>query len=565
MRDGVALATDLWIPDGGPAPALLVRLPYGKDLFPTLPLLPRAGALLEAGYALVWQDCRGTGRSDGVFMPHADDARDGIDTIGWLRQQPWCDGSLGAYGLSYLGIVQWAAASQNPAGLKAIAPTVASTDLYLAPWYSAGGALSWHGAWNWATMQILLAEHTALTTGTGDLEALMQAAAMIDEADVHLARLPLDDQPLLAKRWSWWNEWLAHPTRDRVWQDLAPMEHADQITVPALNVGGWFDLFIDSTTRTFTRMRTTAGSPEARDGQQLVIGPWDHLNQEGVYYDRQFGLSAGAQAADLTGAHVRFFDRHLRGRTEVLDGTAPVRIFVMGIDQWRDEADWPLPDTHYVDYYLDSSGHANTAAGDGILTLHHPDAAAVDSFPYDPADPVPTRGGRLMAPAALNQAGPVDQRSVEARHDVLCFTTPVLEEPVEVTGHVSLVIHAASTARDTDFTAKLVDVFPDGRAIYLTDGILRTRYRHSLAEPKLMEPDQVHELTIDVSVTSNVFLTGHQIRLEISSSNFPRYDRNTNTGREIARDGVDDIVAATNRIFHGPSHPSHLVLPIIRR
>ena len=333
------------------------------------------------------------------------------------------------------------------------------------------------------------------------------------------------------------------------------LDHLDRVEVPALHVAGWFDLFVDNAPRTFARMKADGGSDKARTEQRLIIGPWDHLNQEGIYHDRDFGRMAISHAADLAGAHVRFFDRHLRGNADTDVGASPVRIFVMGIDEWRDEADWPLPDTTYLDHHL---------GADGTLTTEPPSTDGTETYDYDPADPVPTLGGRLILPVPVG-TGPVDQRPVEERADVLCFTTPVLDQPVEVTGHVSLVLFASTSALDTDFTGKLVDVFPDGRALYLTDGILRARYRHSLTEPELLEPDHVYELTLDLSVTSNVFLPGHAIRLEVSSSNFPRYARNTNTGGVIAEDGPDDLVVATNRVFHGPSHPSRLVLPIIRR
>ncbi|MFH8657910.1 CocE/NonD family hydrolase [Streptomyces afghaniensis] len=267
-------------------------------------------------------------------------------------------------------------------------------------------------------------------------------------------------------------------------------------------------------------------------------------------------------AADLTQAHLDFFDRTVRGRTDATD-QPPVRIFVMGIDEWRDEADWPLPDTEYTDYFLASSSGANSLSGDGTLGPANSSTPNSDTFVYDPSDPVPSVGGRLLRPPSLNAAGPVDQREVENRQDVLCYSSDVLDEPVEVTGHVTAVLHVASTAVDTDFTAKLVDVFPDGRAIYLTDGITRARYRRSLADPFLLAPGEIYEVSIDMSVTSNVFLPGHRIRLEVSSSNFPRYDRNTNTGDRLER--ATDWKTATNRVFHGPEHRSRLILPIIRR
>jgi putative CocE/NonD family hydrolase len=567
MHDGVRLATDAWVPAGdGPFPALLVRLPYGKDMTGLFAygLLPNVFTLVEAGYAVVYQDCRGTFRSGGELVPMLNEPSDGADTLAWLAEQPWCDGNIGTYGPSYLGFVQWASASASDR-LKAIAPAVTTTDYYTTPWFSEGGALSLHAIQSWATLMALADVQRAMGAGSGDMQALMGLVAMAADPDPHLAELPVRVRPLLEKQWPWWADILAHPARDTFWQDLSVADRFEDITVPALNIGGWFDIFVSSTTRTFTGLRKRGGSAEAREGQRLIIGPWDHLNSTGVYPDRKFGLMADALYNDMTGAHQRFFDRWLRGKADAQAGDAPVRIFVMGIDQWRDEQDWPLPDTTYVDYFLDSSGRANTADGDGELRPETPGAERADHYLYDPRRPVPTLGGRVMSPSTANAAGPVDQRKVEARDDVLCYSTPVLDRPVEVTGHVSLTLFVSSSATDTDFTGKLVDVFPDGRAIFLTDGILRARYRNSLAEPEPLTPDQVYEVTLDLSVTSNVFLPGHQIRLEVSSSNFPRFDRNTNTGGTITEDGHEDVQVAVNRIFHGPGHPSRLVLPIIDR
>ena len=368
---------------------------------------------------------------------------------------------------------------------------------------------------------------------------------------------------------------MEHPARDQFWQDLSVLDHAEQVTVPALHIGGWFDIFAANTARSFTELRARAGSTEAREGQRLIIGPWDHLNSTGVYPDRQFGMLADAITQDLTGEHVTFFDRWIRGRAGDAPGgapvsatpvsSAPVKIFVMGIDQWREEQDWPLPGTSYVPWYLDGSGQANTGAGDGRLGPQAPADLATDTYLYDPMRPVPTLGGRVMLPTTANAAGAVDQRPAEARDDVLCFTSETLTEPLEVTGHVSLILFVSSSAPDTDFTGKLVDVFPDGRAIYLTDGILRARYRNSLAEPEPLTPGQPYELSLDLSVTSNVFQPGHRIRLEVSSSNFPRFDRNTNTGGAIAGESAGQVMVAVNRVLHGPEHPSRLILPVISR
>jgi uncharacterized protein len=566
MRDGVELATDAWIPSATPAPTLLVRLPYGKDLPQLLAygLVPNVFALVEAGYAVVYQDCRGTWRSGGEFVPMLNEPNDGADTVAWLLRQPWCDGNIGSYGPSYLGFTQWASVSGG-APVKAIAPAVTTTDYYTTPWFSEGGAASWHTLQSWPTQMAMVETLRQLGRGAGDPQLLGELMGMMADPQPHLEALPSSRQPAVEKVWPWFTQILSHASRDEWWQDLSVLDRAEQVTVPALHIGGWFDIFVANTARSFTELRARAGTAEAREGQRLIIGPWDHLNATGIYPDRRFGLAADAITQDLTGQHVRFFDRWLRDRPGALDGSAPVKIFVMGIDQWREEQDWPLPDTTYVPYYLHGSGRANSAAGDGELGTEPPAQTAADTFLYDPRRPVPSLGGRVMLPTTANAAGAVDQRPAEARDDVLCFTSPVLTEPLEVTGHVSLTLYASSSAPDTDFTGKLVDVFPDGRAIYLTDGIIRARYRDSLAEPALLTPGEPVKLSLDLSVTSNVFLPGHRIRLEVSSSNFPRFDRNTNTGGVIADEPADLAAAAVNRVLHGPDHPSQLILPVISR
>ena len=567
MRDGVELATDAWIPSVTPAPTLLVRLPYGKDLPQLLAygLVPNVFALVEAGYAVVYQDCRGTFRSGGEFVPMLNEPADGADTVAWLVRQPWCDGNIGSYGPSYMGFVQWASVSAG-APVKAIAPAVTTTDYYTAPWYSEGGAASWHTVQSWSTQMAMVETLRQLGRGAGDPQLLGELVAMMADPQPHLGAMPSSRQPAVEKVWPWFAQMLSHASRDAWWQDLSVLDRAEQVTVPALHIGGWFDIFAANTARSFTELRSRAGTAEARAGQRLIIGPWDHLNSTGIYPDRRFGLTGDAITQDLTSEHLRFFDRWLRGRTDAgsaAEPKPPVKIFVMGIDQWREEQDWPLPDTSYESWYLDGSGKANTLAGDGRLSPQTPAGTATDTYLYDPLRPVPTLGGRIMLPTTANAAGAVDQRPAEARDDVLCFSSDVLTEPLEVTGHLTLTLFASSSAADTDFTGKLVDVFPDGRAIFLTDGILRARYRNSLAESEPLTPGQTYELTLDLSVTSNVFLPGHQIRLEVSSSNFPRYDRNTNTGDVVAQDA--EVTPAINRILHGPDHPSRLTLPIIRR
>ncbi|MDX3658939.1 CocE/NonD family hydrolase [Streptomyces sp. ID05-26A] len=550
MRDGISLATNVWRPDGpGPFPALLLRTPYGKDDAGTFgnPKLPDVFAFVGAGYAVVAQDVRGTSRSPGTFVPGTHEGRDGADTLTWLSEQPWCDGRIGMWGGSYMGFTQWLAAVDAPPALRAIAPAMSSADLYRAPWYSPGGALSEDTVLTWSTLSAL--RNLRRAGGNGDAAALL--STLEDPGPL------LTGRDAITRSLPWFGDVLGHPERDAFWQEVAAIDRCGDITVPALQIGGWYDVFIGETVRSYRTMRDHGGSEAARDGQRLVIGPWAHPDgmDLGTFPDRSFGLGGSIKAADVTGEHLRFFDRWVHGRA---GDTHRVRIFVMGIDRWRDEEDWPLPDTSYTDVFLGGDGRANTVAGDGVLTRDAVPADAADTFLYDPDRPVPTLGGTVLT----GYPGPADQAAVETRDDVLCFTSAVLDAPVEVTGHVTLVLHASSSAPDTDFTGKLVDVHPDGRAILLCEGIQRARYRDSLTAPAFLEPGTVYELTVDMGVTSNVFLPGHRIRLEVSSSNFPRYDRNTNTGGTIT---TDTPAVAVNRVHHGPAHPSRLVLPLIER
>ncbi len=569
MRDGVALATNVWRPEeAGPFPVLLVRTPYGKDDAGTYgnPKLPDVFAFVAAGYAVVAQDVRGTSRSPGTFVPATHEGSDGVDTLTWLAQQPWCDGRIGMWGGSYMGFTQWLAAVRGAPALRAIAPVMSSADLYGAPWYSPGGALSQDAVLTWGTLSALRNLRRELDEGRGDpADARALLSSLDDPRQLH-DPLPLAERDVVTRHLPWLADVLGHPERDAFWQEVAAIDRCAAITVPALQVGGWYDVFIGETVRSYRMMRRHGGSAAARDGQRLVIGPWSHADGTdlGTFPDRSFGLAGSIKAADVTGEHLRFFDRWVRDRSET-PGPHRVRIFVMGVDRWRDEPDWPLPDTRHTDFFLTGNGRANTATGDGVLTRDAAAVEATDTFHYDPRHPVPTLGGTVLAGATGAYPGPADQAAVETRDDVLCFTTAVLSHPVEVTGHVTLVLHASTSALDTDFTGKLVDVHPDGRAILLCEGVQRARYRDSLTTPAPVEPGTVYELTIDMGVTSNVFLPGHRIRLEVSSSNFPRYDRNTNTGGTIATDTADDLVIAVNEVHHGPARPSRLVLPLIER
>jgi putative CocE/NonD family hydrolase len=559
-RDGVILLADVWRPAEGTAPTLLMRTPYGRrqtGMYGAPGGGPSVMAFVNAGYAVVLQDVRGTFASDGVFEPKVHETADGLDTVAWIAEQAWSDGTVGTFGVSYMGMTQWAVAVGNPPGLKAIAPFFTASDTYSGAWYSPGGALSLSNVNSWRALMSVFEEMRALERGeTTDPSTMMRlGGALLDPLSLN------DDTPAdhpVLSNGSWAGDWLAHPDHDDFWDARGWASRISSVTVPALMTGGWYDLMISQTVADFVRMRTQAGSEQAREGTRLVIGPWHHQARTGEFQDRYFGPLA---PVDLSEAHVAFYDEHLRGRPPATPAPR-VRIFVMGIDQWRDEQDWPLPDTRYIDYHLHSHGSAHTRDGDGTLELHAPPTEATDEFRYDPRDPVPTTGGALLPPVP-GLVGPVDQRAVDGRPDVLCYTGPVLTEPVEVTGFVELKAFVSCTAVDTDITAKLVDVFPDGRALNLCDGILRLRYRNDRSRPELLTPGEVYEITVPMGATSNVFLPGHRIRLDISSSNFPRYDRNSNTGGAIATEALDDMQVADTTIHHGGARPSRLILPII--
>ena len=330
-------------------------------------------------------------------------------------------------------------------------------------------------------------------------------------------------------------------------------EHLKDIAIPVFSVGGWYDNYVESDLDAFTIL--SKRNPEDR----IMIGPWPH-----VFNAAFAGVSFGKDAqVSLRPEQIRWFDRWVKGDQRAATPAHPVRLFVMGIDQWRDEDEWPLARARGVKFYLASGGHANTLAGDGQLGAKPGATAAPDSFVYDPRNPVPTKGGAVCCDPKVFPWGPMDQRSVEKRRDVLVYSTPPLTSDTEVTGKIQVVLYASSSARDTDFTAKLVDVFPNGEARNLTDGILRARYRESLEKPQAMTPGEVYRLTIDAGVTSNVFRAGHRIRIEISSSNFPRFDRNPNTGAEATDE--KQLRTARQTVYHDGERHSYALLPVVPR
>lgn len=562
MRDGVALATDVYRLAGDDSlPTILMRSPYNKEVPRILLITIDVLRAVQAGYAVVIQDTRGRYLSAGDFDPFFQEIQDGADTIAWVTEQPWSNGRLATVGASYVGATQWLAAMAAPEAVRALAPFL-TTDQYYNGWTYKGGAFQLGFVLQWSLGHAQVAALRQPRTSSVSALDLVDA---LDHIETLYNALPLTAAPYLRELAPAYFDWLAHPTYDAYWKSIAPRTAYAHMTAPALNIGGWFDIFLSGTIANYSGMRAHGGSAAARQSR-LIIGPWSHGYFGNVYYEQDFGLLSSTDGADLTAAQLRWFDYWLKDAANGLD-ELPVKLFIMGINQWRNEADWPLPDTQYRNYYLHSGGAANTANGDGQLSEHAPGDEPADAYTYDPHNPTPTVGGQTLLPGSLIalNAGPRDQRLIDSRHDVLCYTTAPLTRDTEVTGPIELVLYASSSACDTDFTAKLIDVFPDGRALVLTDGILRARYRASFEAPTLLEPDVVYELHLDLVATANVFRSGHRIRIDISSSDFPRFDRNSNSGGVIAEETEQAFITATNRIFHDQAHPSHIVLPIIER
>ena len=566
LRDGTITYADVCRPAAnGKFPSLLMRTPYSKDgpstRTSTIDILRAA----SRGYSVVVQDIRGRYTSDGEFYPFVNEALDGYDSVEWVASQPWSSGKVGMFGSSYLGATQWLAATAKPPALQGIATGITASD-YHEGWAWQGGAfelgfnLSWSigslttANWQNLSKQLFLSDY--------QLSSLVSAQ---DDMSAPFNHLPLKNYEGLQNGLApYYYDWLEHPEYDDYWRSISIQESHPEIEVPAYNYGGWYDIFLSGTVTNFTRMHEVGATKEARDGQRLVLGPWAHggLDQY-VTGEYNFGTKASFLAEDVPGQILRFYDYWLHEEENGLLEDKPVRIFVMGDNVWRDEDEWPLTRAVSTDYYLRSEGKANTVNGDGSLALERANSGKVDVYLYNPADPVPTHGGALCCEPASLIAGVRDQRVVELRPDVLVYTSEPMGIDMEVTGSVTVTLYVSTSVLDTDFTAKLVDVEPNGYARNLCDGIIRGRYRTPRSLPSLLDPGEIYELAIDLGPTSNVFKEGHRIRLEVSSSNFPRFDRNMNTGDSIGTD--TKFVSALQTVYHSPQHPSRITLPVVPR
>ena len=556
VRDGTVLRADVYRPPRGRHPVLLGRTVYGKRQWGAW-IDPLATA--AEGYAVVINDTRGQHASDGDLDPFRRDVADGHDVVEWCGTQAWSSGRVGMFGSSAPGFLQLQAAIAQPPHLAAIAPMQSWASFGRGCAYDPGGAFSLYTQ-EWALLitnqdpgrrlrsdEPGYAERHARTTG-----------AHWEVGRWHAARPLVDFPPLAPDLAPYLGEWLRHPDHDAWWADRDVAPHYARIRVPALHIVGWFDRFCRSTIANYLGIAGAAGGGSAAPPQRLIIGPWPHgIPVQVASGDQHYGPGAAVDARQLV---LDWADSHLRElRHRRRAEEPPVRIFVLGANTWRDETDWPLARRQEEIWYLRSAGGANTRHGDGGLSREAPpDGELPDSYDYDPSDPTPSVPGRPARPW-----GSVDQRPIEDRRDVLCYTSAPLTADMEVTGHVRASLYASTTAPDTDWVVKLVDVHPDGHAFRLVGGMIRARYRESQSAPSLLEPGRTYAYDIDVGPISNLFRSGHRVRIEVASASFAEFDPNLNTGGPAAEETSG--MAARQTIHHDTGQASHLTLPVIPR
>jgi putative CocE/NonD family hydrolase len=583
MRDGVRLATDLYVPAQGGTrlegrfPAIIERTPYNKDGVAA----SWAAYFASHGYVCIAQDTRGRYNSEGVWHMMTDDVLDGYDTASWIIKQAWSDGSFGTVGTSYPGGTQHALATSNPPGLSAMIPVDAVANAGYFGMRNSGAFelrfMNWIftiGAPSGSRASRDPATRAVLENAGKDIRAYLESLPL------RTGMTPLQLAPE-------YEEWLVyamgHGSNDGYWKQKG-FNVVDQIAeykdVPVYLVGGWYDSWGRQTTMSYEALAARKRGPV-----KLIMGPWIHgMQTRSAHGQVDFGPAA---AIDGLGFRLRWFDRWLKKIQNGVENEAPVRIFVMGGGTeeqtkdglhmhggvWRDEKEWPLARTDWKPYYLHH---------DGSLSPEKPtEPVSSTTYDFDPRNPVPTIGGNVSSGTGIMLQGAWDQTCgshvwnctdrlpLSARRDIVVFRTPPLTEDLEVTGPIDVTLWASSSASDTDFTAKLLDVhpptkdFPAGIDMNIEDGIVRARFRNSLEREEMMAPGTVYKLTIRLYPTSNVFKAGHRIRLDISSSNFPRFDLNPNTGEPLNMNRR--IQRATNTIYHDHAHPSHVVLPVIPR
>ncbi|CAN5885456.1 CocE/NonD family hydrolase [soil metagenome] len=553
MSDGVRLYADIYRPAGdGPFPVILIRIPYDKRQSENI-AYAHPSWYARQGYIVVCQDTRGRYASEGEWYPFLNEAADGRETIAWAGQLPGATGKVGMYGFSYGGATQLLPAIHRPPGLAAICPGMTGSQYYDG-WTYNQGAFALGFAASWA-----LSLGIASAARRGDEAAVGAYASAFSAAlDWHWVLPTTAYPPLKGEDTSYFFDWLEHPAYDEYWRRWSTDEDYSRLDVPGLHIAGWYDVFLSGTVRNFMGMRQGSGSQGSRDAQKLVIGPWYHIPWKPLV-----GQNAHAASALLVDDwQLQWFDLHLKGQqSSILD--SPVTFWLMGEDRWVDLPDWPPPDAAPMRMFMHSSGRANSAVGDGGLSLDAPGTEPADIFTYDPATPIESHGGHSCCFPTIAPMGPADQSASEQWHSMLVYTSDPLGGDLLLIGNASVVLYAATDALDTDWTARLCVVDEAGVSTNIQEGIVRARYRDSLSEPTLLEPNHVYQYTIALGPVGVRVAAGNRIRLDVSSSDFPQWDRNMNTGGPPGHEGIVESCVATQVVLHDSDHPSHLVLPVV--
>jgi putative CocE/NonD family hydrolase len=538
MRDGINLSSYIYRPDSDSKfPTILTRTPYSTvdGFFKRFD--EDAKFFASNGFVYIIQDCRGKNDSDGLFRPFFDDNFDGYDTIQWILAQKWSNGKVGTLGASYSAWNQWATAVLKPPGLKTMISIVALPDPVINVPYQNGALV------------LPMAEWMAMIEGRRNIPAEIYNT---EQLLWHLPLKTMDKQ--FGRSSKIWEDWISHPTADDFWAKTFYQDKLDRVHIPVLHISGWYDDDLIGTHLNYTTVTHNQNFDKSYY-QKLIIGPWQHkVNRTTKIGEIDFGNSA---LIDLRNIELDWFNRFLKEEDNGIDREAPVQIFVMGENKWKKHSAWPPENIKYIPYYLHSKGMANSLYGDGLLNEASPAITeSFDGYMYDPANPVRC----ILDPEEVSAEGPFDQRSLERRDDVLVYKTKPLERDIELTGPVKLKLFVSSSATDTDFWAQITDVFPNGYSMHLTENILRCGYRNGLDKFEPLIPDKVTEINIDLWVLSNMFKKGHRIRLDISSSCFPKYNRNQNTGNRLGTD--TNIIKAEQKIYHNKDFPSYLIMPV---
>ena len=546
LAGGVTSYADVYRPrSSDPLPALVISTPYDKQDAESNVGFAHPSWFARQGYVVVSHDVRGRFKSEGTFVPFFHEGEDVASLVEWAAQLDGCDGRVATYGFSYPGLNQLLAAQRQPAPLQAIAPSFTAGSPYR-EWFYSQGALGLAFAASWANY---LAMDTAARRE--DDATLAQLGASLADSQKWYWALPINAYPPLAEgRAPYFFDWVGHPTFDEFWQGIE-VDHA-RIQLPGLHVGGWYDVFVRGTIRTFTELTRAGHAP-----QKLVIGPWHHMPWKPLG-----GESPEAGPSVVDDWHVRFWNETLKGEsTDVFD--AAVSAYVMG-DGWHEADAWPPSATTPTAWFLHSEGRAASSFGDGTLTTTPPDEEPPDVYSYVAGNPAMSMGGRSCCIELLAPMGPVDQSGREETRLVLVYTSAPLEEELLLLGDVSLTLFASSSATDTDFCARLCRVNEAGSSMNLTEGIVRARFRESLTSPTPIEPGRVYEYTIDMGPVGARIAPGERVRASVSSADFPLYDRNLNTGGPLYAEPASAEVLATQSVLHDAEHPSRITLPVFR-